>query len=578
MQFIKTLLRLPLFLSLKTRRQLFQWSFFLLAFFPTLLIAQTTYLSQGDKQTMLLERLEIKAGKDSILNFSKTKPFSRKMLVNGIKSYLASSPVLSKVDEYNINSVFLNNLEWVSPEERTKYQSKKPIWKNFYRTPANLYEVHVTDFDLFVNPVIQYVVSKEKDNDQNLFLNTRGLTVRGRIANKIGFSAYLTDNQERDPSWVQQWIQDRKAVPGNGFYKDFKDPGGYDYFDARGHFTFNVTKYIDVAFGYDKNFIGNGYRSLFLSDFSSNGLFLKLNTRIWRINYQNLFMELQNADNRIGDKPVNKKYGVFHHLDINVTKSLNIGLFEGVMFGRPNRFDFSYLNPIIFYRSVEQQNGSFDNSVAGLDFKLNAAKHFQFYGQFLLDEFKLSEIKAGNGWWGNKFGIQAGAKYIDAFGIKNLDLQLEHNRVRPFTYSHFDSVSNYTHYNQPLAHPLMANFQELVGIARYQPAPKMLIEAKMIIYQQGRDSSAESFGSNIFLINQAPYRKNEFGYDIGSGWKTNVLYASLLLSYELKQNLFLELFGVYRKQETKTPPITSVNTTVVSFGVRWNMHRREYDF
>ena len=544
MQFIKTLLRLPLFLSLKTRRQLFQWSFFLLAFFPTLLIAQTTYLSQGDKQTMLLERLEIKAGRDSILNFSKTKPFSRKMLVNGVKSYLASSPLLSKVDEYNINSVFLNNLEWVSPEERTKYQSKKPIWKNFYRTPANLYEVHVTDFDLFVNPVIQYVVSKEKDNDQNLFLNTRGLTVRGRIANKIGFSAYLTDNQERDPSWVQQWIQDRKAVPGNGFYKDFKDPGGYDYFDARGHFTFNVTKYIDVAFGYDKNFIGNGYRSLFLSDFSSNGLFLKLNTRIWRINYQNLFMELQNADNRIGDKPVNKKYGVFHHLDINVTKSLNIGLFEGVMFGRPNRFDFSYLNPIIFYRSVEQQNGSFDNSVAGLDFKLNAAKRFQFYGQFLLDEFKLSEIKAGNGWWGNKFGIQAGAKYIDAFGIKNLDLQLEHNRVRPFTYSHFDSVSNYTHYNQPLAHPLMANFQELVGIARYQPAPKMLIEAKMIIYQQGRDSSAESFGSNIFLINQAPYRKNEFGYDIGSGWKTNVLYASLLLSYELKQNLFLELFGV----------------------------------
>jgi hypothetical protein len=333
-----------------------------------------------------------------------------------------------------------------------------------------------------------------------------------------------------------------------------------------------------VAFGYDKNFIGNGYRSLFLSDFSTGGLFLKLNTRIWRINYQNLFMELQNADNRIGDKPVNKKYGVFHHLDINVTKSLNIGLFEGVMFGRPNRFDFSYLNPIIFYRSVEQQNGSYDNSVAGLDFKLNVAKHFQFYGQFLLDEFKLSEIKAGNGWWGNKFGIQAGAKYIDAFGIKNLDLQLEHNRVRPFTYSHFDSVSNYTHYNQPLAHPLMANFQELIGIARYQPAPKMLIEAKAIVYQQGRDSSAESFGSNIFLINQAPYRKNEFGYDIGSGWKTNVLYASLLLSYELRQNLFLELFGVYRKQETKTAPITSINTTIISFGVRWNMHRREFDF
>ena len=117
------------------------------------------------------------------------------------------------------------------------------------------------------------------------------------------------------------------------------------------------------------------------------------------------------------------------------------------------------------------------------------------------------KLRAGNGWWANKFGIQIGAKYIDAFGIKNLDLQLEHNRVRPFTYSHFDSVANYTHYNQPLAHPLMANFQEVIGIARYQPAPKWLIEAKAIFYQQGRDSSAESYGSNIFLPNMPPYRQ-----------------------------------------------------------------------
>ena len=94
------------------------------------------------------------------------------------------------------------------------------------------------------------------------------------------------------------------------------------------------------------------------------------------------------------------------------------------------------------------------------------------YGQLLLDEFKLSEVRAGDGWWGNKFGFQLGGKYIDAFNIKNLDLQLEHNRVRPFTYSHGDSVANYTHYNMPLAHPLGANFQEVIGIARYQPAPK----------------------------------------------------------------------------------------------------------
>ena len=582
MQFKKTLVRLALFLchppflkgSLAT----------LLLFgllFPMVIFSQSTYLSQGDKQNILLERMEIKAGNDSVLNFSKTKYFNRsKYVINGVKSFLQKNDenALSKTDAYNLRSIYLNNTEYLTEEEREQYKSKKPILKNFYTTPANLYEVHVKDFDLIINPVVQYVISKESDNDQHLFLNSRGLTVRGKIANKIGFAAYLTDNQERDPKYVQDWVTERQAVPGNGYYKSFKDPGGLDYFDARGYITFNVAKYIDVAFGYDKNFIGNGHRSLFLSDFGNNNLFLKLNTRIWKFNYQNLFMELHNAYARGGDKLIGKKYAVMHHLDINVTKWLNVGLFEGVIFGRENKFDFSYLNPIIFYRSIEQQNGSQDNAVVGLDLKANVAKRFQVYGQLLLDEFKLSEIRANKGWWANKFGIQVGAKYIDALGIKNLDLQIEHNRVRPFTYSHRDSVANYTHYNQPLAHPLMANFQEFIGIARYQPAPKWMVQAKAIYYQQGRDSSAVSYGSNIFLPSRLPYRVSDYGFSIGSGWKTNVMYASLLVSYELKQNLFLELFGVARRQETKTAPIQSENSTIVSFGVRWNMQRREFDF
>jgi hypothetical protein len=245
------------------------------------------------------------------------------------------------------------------------------------------------------------------------------------------------------------------------------------------------------------------------------------------------------------------------------------------VFGRKDHFEFGYLNPVIFYRSIEQQNGSFDNAVAGLDLKANVAQKFQFYGQLLLDEFKLSEIKANNGWWGNKFAYQLGAKYIDAFTIKNLDLQIESNRVRPFTYSHRDSVANYTHYNQPLAHPLGANFQEFIGIARYQPAPKWLIQAKAIYYTQGKDTGSVNFGSNIFLPNVPPYRTSEYGFNVGSGVKNKVAYASMLLSYELRPNLFLEANAVYRKQSALG---VSANTVIVYAGIRWNMHRREFDF
>ena len=224
MQFKKTLVRL------------------LLILLPLAGAAQTTYFPLGDKAYPLIERLEIKRKTDSAFNFSKTRPFSRQQIMNNIARLTAADygkMKLSKVDQYNLDRLMMNNLEYVT--DRSKYQSKKPIWKRFYQTPANLYEVHIKDFDLVINPVIQVYVAKEKDNDQTLYLNTRGVNIRGRIANKIGFYGYVTDNQEKDPMYVRDWVDRRKAVPGQGFYKPFKI-GGYDYFDARGYFTFNVTR------------------------------------------------------------------------------------------------------------------------------------------------------------------------------------------------------------------------------------------------------------------------------------------------------------------------------------------------
>jgi hypothetical protein len=548
-------------------------------FFNTSLSAQSLYLQQGAKENIIAERLEILGQKDSNLNFSKTRYLNRKQLVTGVLGFRDKHPAvkLSKTDDYNIQGVYRNSIEYLPGDLQQTIRSKKPVLKYFYTTPANLYEVHVKDFDLVVNPIIQFQYLKEQDHDETLFLNSRGVGIRGRIAGKIGFAASIIENQERDPLYVQDWEDKFKSVPGAGYYKNFKGTG-YDYFDARGYFTFNVTRYIDVAFGYDRNFIGNGYRSLFLSDFGANMLFLKLNTRIWKLNYQNLFVELNTAEPRGPDRLLPKKYGAFHHLDVNITRSLNIGLFEGIVFGRKDHFEFGYLNPVIFYRSIEQQNGSADNSVAGLDFKANFLKQFQVYGQFMLDEFNLGEIRKKDGWWGNKWGVQLGAKYVNMFGIKNLDLQVEQNWVRPFTYSHRDSVANFTHYNQPMVHPLGANFSETIGILRYQPMPKWTVIGKMMHWKQGVDSGFRNFGSNIFRPNRPPYRIGDYGYEIGSGLLTKTTLASLYLGYELKENLYLEASVAYRKYDVPAKTSLSGNTTIISAGIRWNMHRRNFDF
>jgi hypothetical protein len=554
---------------------------FVCPFFAT---AQSTFLPQGDKGYQLIDRLEIKQQINTDLNFSTIKPYNRKYIVaeaqflDSIRQLPIDSnhghPKLTRLDEYNLNRFYMNNSEWFTGSKES-FASKTPILKSLYKTQTNLVEVNVKDFFLAVNPILQVQGGKESGNNESIYLNTRGINARGMIAKRIGFYTSITDNQERGPLYFQQKVGQLRAVPGVGFYKGFKT-SGVDYFDARGYITFNAAKYTDIQFGFDKNFIGNGYRSLFLSDFGNSYLFLKLNTKIWKFNYQNIFMELEPQFVKSGDTLLDKKYAAMHHLSINLTKWLNVGLFEGIIFGRRNHFDFMYLNPIIFYRHIEGTLGSPDNALAGFDFKANVAHRFQFYGQVLLDEFKLNQIKANTGWWANKWGLQLGAKYIDAFGIANLDLQVESNRVRPFTYSHYNSVSNYTHYNQPLAHPLGANFNELIGILKYQPAARWYINAKLIYYQQGLDSlNGRNFGADPFKDNTT--RTGDYGYRIAGGRKVTCLNAMFQLSYELRENLYIDLGAQQRNYKFENLNANN-NSTMLTAGIRFNIMKREYDY
>lgn len=367
-------------------------------------------------------------------------------------------------------------------------------------------------------------------------------------------------------------------MPGAGYYKPFKKTA-FDYFDNRASIYFNAFKYFDFQFGYDKNFIGSGYRSLFLSDYAAPYLFLKFNTRIWKLNYENLYMELINQHN-LGDYQYPKKYAVIHHLSLNVAKWLNVGLYENVVFTRADHFDFTYLNPVIFLVSAQQQNGSPDKTTVGFDFKANVGHAVQMYGQLVINEFILDQVlHYSRGYWANKQGLQLGMKYIDAFDVKNLDFQIETNIVRPFTYSHDDTVANFSNYNQPLAHPLGANFDEFIVIGRYQPAPKWSIEGKMIYYRQGIDSPGtnQNYGSNIFK-DYTTRSAGDYGYKIGSGLLTNCMYLSGLVSYEIKENLFIDLSATYRDYVVHDA-INTVNASATfTIGIRMNMFRREYDY
>lgn len=540
---------------------------------PLQSLCQSAYFQQGSKENILLERLEIKAGRDTALNFSHIKPFNRKWYVKAIDRLEADSSVagsLTETDRYNIQRARINNLEWVEGD-KSAYRSRKPLWNTFYKTPANLIEVDQPDFFLAVNPVLQLNYIYDDADDERRFLNTRGFVARGLVSKRFGFQTYLTENQERAPRFVQDWIPAYQAVPGAGKYKPFKN-SAVDYWDARGSVMFNAAKYLDIQFGYDRMHLGNGYRSLYFSEFSNSHLFLNLNLRVWKLNYMSRVMEFSSQYYRRNsiDTVYPKKYMALHHISFTAPKWLTLGLFEGVVFGRVNSFEFGYLNPIIFLRPVEAQIGSPDNAFVGLDAKANIAKRIQLYGQLMLDEFLLQGIRQRNGSWVNKWALQAGLKHVDLFGIDNLDLQLEANLIRPFTYSHRDTVANYSHYNQPIAHPLGSNIQEFIGILRYQPAPKWYMQGRMIYWIGGKDVNGVNWGNNIFRNYMD--RPGDEGFFFGVAEKTKWMNANLWVAYEMRENLFLELNANARKAPDRDLNLFG------SVGVRWNMHRREYDF
>lgn len=541
---------------------------------PTSLFAQTTYFDQGSKDYDLLDRLEIKMQKDTILNFSFVKPYSRKWWAGALERVekAGNSLDLSDVDMYNIRHSKMNNMEWMEAGLESN-PSKHSILHTFYKDPVNFIGIKQKDFFLSVNPVLQFQVMKDNKSSENLYYNARGVRVRSLIGKNLSFQMLVTDNQEKMPVFASNIANAAQAVQGVGFYKGFKG-SGYDYFDARGSIAFNASKYLDLQFGYDKAFIGNGYRSLFISDYSNSHLFLNMNLHVWRLNYISRIMELtsqKDSQTGTGQFPVYpKKYAAFHHISFNAPKWLTLGLFDAVVFSRPNYIELTYLNPIIFMRAAEHQNGSPDNALVGFDAKANLAKRVQVYGQVMLDEFYLKYLRQHDGWWSNKWALQAGLKYIDVLGVKNLDLQLETNWIRPFTYSHFDNISNYTHYNQPLAHPLGSNVREFIGILKMQPLPKWRVQAKAIYWKKGMDGAGQNYGNNIFLSYLT--RTADFGNFFGAPLTVNTLNTNLWVSYEFRENLFLEGNMSSRKVQGSSTNVFS------SIGLRWNMQRREYDY
>ena len=564
----------------------FSGVFFLIIVTMQAISAQSTYMPlQNAESYHTLDRIAIK--NDSLHNYfaSTQKPYTR------LQAVLAAETMNDHLnaryraaDRQNQFYIFKDNNEWA---DWGLVESKKPWFKRFYKyQPDFFYAKSYTDYLVKLNPLLHFEIGKDLNYEGLRMVNKRGLALRGMVGNQTGFETQITETQAIFPDYLHQKINNERAIPGEGRFKFYQSrvggdnlfAPGVDYLSAAGSIAWKPLDRVHLQFGHGKNFIGNGIRSLFLSDEAAPYLFFRINTDFWRIHYQNLFMELTGQFNPYPDGLTPKKYAALHHLSLNLGKRANIGLFEGVVFGRTHGFELQYLNPIIFYRSVEYHLGSPDNVMLGADFTFNFLRHGQFYTQIFIDEFSFDQLNTG--WWGNKHGIQAGLKWINIAGITNFDGQVEYNRVRPYTYTHNSVEGNYTHYNQPLAHPLGANFAEWLLQLQYKPTKKWTIAAQWQYYKQGIDNVTDStnVGSNIFLPNSLVPVNNPYNNKLLQGTLTRVMNTQLTITYMPRHNWFFDV--VYQTRQYNYPKnqliLVKPATSYLAVAMRLNVFRRHW--
>ena len=541
-------------------------------------ICQTSYYPKDNRIYHQIDRLNNLYQVDSLVHHS-AKQITRHE-VFGILECKDSLDI--KPRDKQLNKYYLQ--EGIIP----KREGNLGFWKSLYYNPSHLFEIEQEDFNLVLNPVFYLNMGNDFSNDGFVFQNTRGLELYGQWDNKFYFYTSLTENQSRPAEYVEPFINKYFTIPGYGNYKDYQSSiidafNGYDHSNAKAYLGYRLSKHTNLELGHNKHFIGNGVRSLLLSDAGHNYFYLKFQLKIWKLQYQSIFAELASISARMnpGNELLPKKYMASHYLSFRPSRTLEIGLFEAVVFSRENIFELQYLNPLIIYRSIEHQLDSPDNVLLGINLAWNLMIGFSFYSQLIVDELRLSQLFGSEGWWGNKLGFQLGLKAFDIAGINQLDGQIEFNRVRPFTYSHWNptkvapelSVSNYSHYNQPLAHPLGANFSEIIIKLRYRFSPRFLLEGRYIYTMVGRNN-ADNQGGDILLVNTS--RNSDFGNFMHQGAKSKISNLTLDVGYELFYNFHIEAKLMYRTDTNNQ--LVNYNNTILSLGIKYNFDQSKVDY
>jgi hypothetical protein len=406
------------------------------------------------------------------------------------------------------------------------------------------------DVSFHISPSLNLVGGGDLLNNDYRHNAGLGITTVFDYKKKLSLEATYRYHHFTNYRHSDNYQQKNRVLPGGPL------PTGNTYHNLRFDMHWRPSQYFHFSGGFDEHFIGNGYRSLMLSDAGYAYPFFNINTTIWHINYNAMWINMKDfrdpSINRWGS--FKDKYAAIHYLSWQITPRLRAGFYEAIIWQGTNEqgdrgLEINYLNPIIFFRPVEFAIGSPDNAMMGIDIDYRIGNQL-LYMQLMLDEFKYEEMKAMDGWWGNKQAMQLGWRSFDVMSIENLHTLVEYNFIRPYMYSHRTPLQSYGNYNQPLAHPAGANVMEGIFNITYSK-DRVYLALKNTFSIFGTNPAGKNYGGDIFLDYNT--RSKEYNNYVGQGITNKLQNHVAELSYLLNKDNRLTIFcrAAYRNHRVE---------------------------
>jgi hypothetical protein len=298
-----------------------------------------------------------------------------------------------------------------------------------------------------------------------------GGRVRGVLGGTLGYYLEATNGQlVGDKDFALSDISLKEIYKIN-------EPGSMNFDVTEGYLKWDA-KFLDIQLGRERILWGVGYGDrLIVSKNPPPMDFVRVEATLGVFRYSFVHCSLLGRknlrvrDSLAGPEPIiNAKYMAAHRLDIGIGSDLDIGITEMVVYSK--RFpDLAYLNPLVFYKSVEHSLQDRDNAFIVIDAQSRFIPKVELSASLFIDDIDFSRL--GTNWYGNELAYQAGFSYVEPIGVQDLDLRFDYTRINPYVYSHHLVDNDYSTNGFVIGHHLGPNSDDTMLRIAYRYSSRL---------------------------------------------------------------------------------------------------------